>query len=97
MVGKCALVRQLDQAYAYASYLIRIRPKSINHEFLVSLLGSSAIREQMFDKAKSSAGINNINSKELGELRFSLPTLPEQQEIVRLLDSLFEQEQKARL
>ncbi len=40
--------------------------------------------------AKSTSGVNNINSKEIQRLTLALPSLPEQQEIVRLLDAQFE-------
>ncbi len=50
----------------------------------------------MFKKAKSSAGINNINSKELGAIAISVPPIEEQIEIVRVLDDLFAKEQQAK-
>ena len=96
LVGKCALIENFHGEYTYASYLIRIRPLSIDSHFLLNLFNSTIIKQQLFDKAKSSAGINNINSKELGQLQISLPSCPEQQEIVRILDSLLESESKAK-
>ena len=50
----------------------------------------------MFKKAKSSAGINNINSKELGAILINLPSFPEQAEIVRILDDILAKEQQAK-
>ena len=50
----------------------------------------------MFKKAKSSAGINNINSKELGAILINLPSFSEQAEIVRILDDLLAKEQQAK-
>lgn len=96
IVGKCALVGSLERPYTFASYLIRIRPQNIEPKYLLQLLNSSYVRKQLFDKARSSAGINNINSKELGSVEIPLPTRAEQQEIVRLLDTLFEKEQRAK-
>lgn len=96
LVGKCALVNELDKPYTFASYLIRIRPIIINAKYLLYLLNSSFIRNQFFNKAKSSAGINNINSQELSSILIPLPPLSEQQEIVRILDNLLEDEQKAK-
>lgn len=97
LIGKCVLIPLLNKPYAYASFLIRIRPSHATiPEFLVTYLNSSGARLQMFKKAKSSAGINNINSKELGALTLTLPTIPEQAEIVHLLDNFFAKEQKAK-
>ncbi len=39
--------------------------------------------------ARSTSGVNNINSKELSALEFVLPSLEEQKEIVRLVDQYF--------
>lgn len=95
LVGKCALVPKLDRKYAYASFLIRIQVlDSIIPRFLMHYINSSEAREQLFKKAKSSAGIHNINSKELGSITISLPSIEEQQEIVRILDDLLGNEQR---
>jgi len=96
LVGKSAMVYESEIGYAYASYLIRMRPTKIIPRYLVTLMNSSIIRDQMFKKAKSSAGINNINTKELASLKFKLPSRTEQQEIVRILDDLFAKEQNAK-
>ena len=97
LVGKSVLVPHLDRPYAYASFLIRIQPiKTVNPKFLVTYLNSADARAQMFAKAKSSSGINNINSKELGAITLNLPTIDEQQEIVLILDDLLSKEQQAK-
>lgn len=97
LVGKCALVPKLNRQYAYASFLIRIRiSKNVYPKYLVSYLNSSDARFQLFSKAKSSSGIHNINSKELGAVKLSIPPLPEQQEIVRILDDLLAKENAAK-
>jgi type I restriction enzyme S subunit len=91
LVGKCALVRDADRDFAYAGYLIRLRPdaKRILPEFLNLVLGSYDVRKQIEIPARSTSGVNNINSEEVRALQFSLPLLPEQQEIVRRVESLF--------
>ena len=96
LVGKSVLVPHLDRQYAYASFLIKAVPaKMIDPAFLVYYLNSADARNQMFKKAKSTAGINNINSKELGEITISIPPLQEQAEIVSILDKLLEGEMQA--
>ena len=97
LVGKSVLVPKLDRPHAYASFLIRIKPSDIvKAEYLTLYLNSTDARSQMFRKAKSSAGINNINSKELGAIFMTLPSVLEQNEIVRILDSLFAKEQQSK-
>ncbi|MGD0815129.1 MAG: restriction endonuclease subunit S [Verrucomicrobiota bacterium] len=91
LVGKCALVRKVESDFAYAGYLIRLRPdtKKVLPEFLNLVLGSYGVRTQIEIPARSTSGVNNINSEEVRALSFSLPLLPEQQEIVRRVESLF--------
>ena len=90
LVGKNAIVRDLNQEFAFASYLIRLRPLINNSEYLLLLLNTDAIKEQFFSKAKSSAGINNINSEELATTIIPLPPLEEQEEIVKQVKKAFE-------
>ncbi len=91
LVGKCALVRKAEAGFAYAGYLIRLRPNRslIEPEFLTMSLGSFDIRLQIELQARSTSGVNNINGEEVRALRLSLPPLPEQQEIVRRVEGLF--------
>ena len=97
LVGKCAIVPELNRQYAYASFLIRIKPSDkIQSEFLSIFLNSSEARSQMFAKAKSSAGIHNINSKELGEIVLKLPSVCEQTEIISLIHKVLEKETEAK-
>lgn len=97
LVGKCAIVPALEKEYAYASFLIRIKPsEQILAVYLVMYLNSTDARTQMFKKAKSSAGINNINSQELGAITISVPTLHEQSEIVTVLNNLLIKEQRSK-
>ncbi len=52
-------------------FLIRVKvTEKVLPEYLVRFINSSMARAQMFDKAKSSSGIHNINSKELGAIKF---------------------------
>lgn len=90
LVGKNAIIRDLSQDFAFASYLIRLRPLINNSEYLLLLLNTDAIKEQFFSKAKSSAGINNINSEELATTIIPLPPLEEQEKIVKQVKKIFE-------
>ncbi len=70
IVGKCALVREQDEKFLYAGYLIRLRPNKelISPEFLSYVLSSHPLRTQIERKAKSTSGVNNINAGELQSL-----------------------------
>ena len=97
LVGKSVLVPSLDKEYTYASFLIRARlNQKIIPAYFVYYINSSDARMQMFRKAKSSAGINNINSKELGAINILVCSVSEQSEIVRILDDLLAKESAAK-
>ncbi|KKP68181.1 MAG: hypothetical protein UR68_C0005G0037 [Candidatus Roizmanbacteria bacterium GW2011_GWA2_35_19] len=90
LVGKNALISELDGDYAYASYLIRIRPVLVAPGYLSILLNSDLGRRQLFSNAKSAAGINNINTQELASIVVPLPSIDEQNEIITKVNEYFE-------
>ena len=92
IVGRCAIIEPKHTGFLYAGYLIRLRPRApvLNSRFLRDQMSSHSLRSQIEFSAKSTSGVNNINSKEIQRLLIALPPLPEQQEIVRLLDEQFE-------
>lgn len=98
LVGKAVLVPELGCEYAYASFLIRAKPNHsiINAHYLTIFLNSTDARGQMFRRAKSSAGINNINTKELGSISLTVPSLPEQDEIVHIINEMMEKDQQSK-
>ena len=93
LVGKCAIVPALERRYAYASFLIRIKASDkVLPKYLVRYINSSMARGQLFAKAKSSSGIHNINSKELGSIRNDVPTIEEQTENLKIIEPLIKKE-----
>lgn len=97
LVGKCAIVPALSRKFAYASFLIRIKPSEwILPDYLALYLNSTDARTQMFKKAKSSAGIHNINSQELGSITINVPTIYEQSAIIAVLNNLLAKGQQAK-
>lgn len=90
LVGRTALVRQAEGGFAYAGYLIRLRPRpiAIMPEFLNLALGSFDVRLQIELEARSTSGVHNINGDEVRALTFALPPTDEQREIVRRVGEL---------
>jgi len=92
LVGKAAIVTDKDVDYLFAGYLIRLRFKNLSEidpKYVLFSLQSPAIRHVIEINARSTSGINNINSKELAALEINLPSYKEQKEIVRRVESLF--------
>jgi type I restriction enzyme, S subunit len=83
IVGKCALIGEAEEKYLYAGYLIRIRsnPIIIDPAYLLMVLSSHFLRAQIEYKAKSTSGVNNINSGELQSLIIPICSIREQMEI----------------
>lgn len=91
LVGKTALVRKKDAGLLYAGYLIRLRldEQVADPEYVSLSLRGPEIRAVIEEKARSTSGVNNINSKELASLEISLPSLEAQCEIVHRVNQLF--------
>jgi type I restriction enzyme S subunit len=88
LVGKCALITKKDEAYLYAGYLICLRPIKgiVNPKYLINVLVSINLRNQIESKAKSTSGVNNINSGELKSLIIPLCPIEEQHHIVEEIE-----------
>jgi type I restriction enzyme S subunit len=88
IVGKCALVSKKDESFLFAGYLIRLRPHQnlITGKYLFYSLNTLTLRSQIEFKAKSTSGVNNINSDEIKALEVSLCSIAEQSKIVEEIE-----------
>ncbi|MBE02864.1 MAG: restriction endonuclease [Euryarchaeota archaeon] len=88
LVGSCALIKETDTKHIFAGYLVRLRPniKVIKSEYMLSAMSSHFLRKQIESAAKSTSGVNNINSRELQNLIIPLASVEEQEEIISILD-----------
>jgi type I restriction enzyme S subunit len=88
LVGKCALINADDTKYLYAGYLIRLRPNSdvVDGSYLINALNSIQLRQQIESKAKSTSGVNNINSGELQSLVVPICSKEEQFISIKLVE-----------
>jgi type I restriction enzyme, S subunit len=89
IVGKCALIKESDEGFLFAGYLIRLRPYKIlvDSKYLLSCFDSIFLRNQIESKAKSTSGVNNINADELKKLRIPYCSIEEQHQIVQEIES----------
>ncbi len=87
LVGQCALISEAEESFIYAGYLIRLRPNQrlVSPAFLREVLGSHTLRKQIEQKAKSTSGVNNINSGELQSLIVPLCLIEEQEQVSAML------------
>ena len=89
IVGECAIVSKAEEQYLYAGYLIRLRsnPVALLPDYLAALLSSHLLRTQIEHKAKSTSGVNNINSGEIQSLIVPLCSLSEQEVVIERLSA----------
>jgi type I restriction enzyme S subunit len=91
LIGKAAVIPPLSRPHAFASYLIRLR---LDHGKLLpnyfhGFLSGPAGRDQIEERARTTAGQFNLNLEILRDLELLLPPLAEQREIVRRVEAMF--------
>ena len=87
IVGKMVNVPKDYENYCYAGYLIRLRftiPEI--GLFIAKISSANILRKQIEEPLRTTVGINNINSDEIKALRFPLPPLAEQKEILKQVE-----------
>lgn len=98
-VGRAYIYQGSPEPWVFASYLIRFQLKKeiINPAFLGLYLRSSFYKHFIESRARG-ATVQNVNSKQLSRLPVPLPPLPEQAQIVSMLqeaDGLRQLQQQA--
>lgn len=91
LVGRAAVVTPEVAGFLYAGYLIRLRLDlgKVKPDYLQLAFEESSTRAVIESFAKSTSGVNNINSEQLKGLAIPLPSLAEQSEIVRRVGKAF--------
>ncbi len=88
LVGKTA-VYQGERDAIYAGYLIRVRClPMLRPEYLNFCLGSKAGRSYCWSVKSDGVSQSNINAKKLAAFKLWLPSIPEQDEIIRRVEVL---------
>lgn len=91
LVGRCAIVNDAAAGMLFAGYLIRLRvdPERALPSYVHLWLQSASMRSIIEGLAKSTSGVNNINSTQIEQLPVKLAGLDEQHEIVRRIEAAF--------
>jgi len=86
LVGKVGLYRDSDLAVTFASYLVRMRPRSKHMpEYLNMLLNDISTLSIARRESIPSLHQSNLNPTRYGRLQIALPPLEEQREILQLI------------
>lgn len=96
LVGKTSIYRG-EMPAIYAGYLIKLdyEKNIVVGDYLNYYLNSSKAKEYYMQVKTDGVSQSNINAKKIGGFEIPLPTLPEQHEIVRLIDDLLARERSA--
>jgi len=91
LVGRSAIVHGTAVGMLFAGYLIRLRfdQTLADPQFIQLYLQTAEARMRLERLAKSTSGVNNINSTQLRSLPLVRPNIDEQQEIVRRIENAF--------
>ena len=97
-LGKSALIRNLPEPCVFESNMMRLTVdmSCSNVEYLIKYLNSPIGLEELRKNAKQAVNQASINQGDVKSVNINLPSLPEQEEIVHILDSLLAKEQRAR-
>ena len=95
-VGRQLLVKN-NKGWSFCDHIIRIQFETFcMPNYMVYFSHTKEYKDYVQDNMVSSAGQNTISRKGLSNLSLKVPTLPEQVEIVRILDIIIEKENKAK-
>ena len=94
--GRCAVWTNGPNTFIYQKALHRFRPYPDNlSQFIAYNLYYLSISGKL-ESYYTGTTIKHLTGKSLAKLSVPVPTLPEQKEIVRILDVIFDREQKAK-
>jgi type I restriction enzyme S subunit len=90
-LGKCALVRSAPEPTVFESNVMRmsLRTDMVSPEYLMRYLSSEIGRKRLISKAKHAVNQASINQGDVKACKIPLPSLTEQNEIVKLVERFF--------
>lgn len=92
LVGKTSIYMGEREAI-YAGYLIRVRTyEGVNSRYINYFMNSTFAKARCYEVKTDGVSQSNINAEKLGDFDIPLPSIEEQNEIVRILDGLLDKE-----
>ncbi|MDO9385783.1 MAG: restriction endonuclease subunit S [Thiobacillus sp.] len=87
LVGKCAIWRDANRPFSFASYLVRLRLKpDMLPEYLWATLNSAYGKYRLMNSAKQAVSMANVSPTDLGRITVPLPPLALQEKFARLIN-----------
>ncbi len=97
-LGKSALIRELPENCVFESNMMRIKLNKslLQPEFIIRFLNSTKGLSELRKNAKQAVNQASINQQDVKNVVVPVPSLAEQQEIVRILDTVLGKESRAK-
>ena len=90
-----AVLIENDDGLLVNQRILAITPENIERNLLLYYLCSDFFRDTFFSNETGGVNQGNVSSTFVGDILVPCPSLAEQHEIVRILDNLFEKDQRA--
>lgn len=96
-LGKCGLVPKLSEKIVYESNMMRLNFKEnmVNNQFMLSILSSKYLKNQILKAAKDSVNQSSINQKDVNSFKAPLPPLKFQNEFADRVQAIETQKTQA--
>lgn len=89
LVGKCAIWRDTEKLFSFASYLVRLRLKDgMLPEYLWATLNSAYGKYRLLNAAKQAVSMANVSPTDLGRITVPLPPFALQESFARLVQQV---------
>ena len=97
LVGNCVIVKNVKRKLMLSDKILRFSfSERVYDSFVLWYTRTASYRQQIEAVASGNQdGMRNISQNNMKTIKFPLPTLPEQHEIVRLIDDLLARERAA--
>ena len=98
LVGNCVIFRDVNKRLMLSDKILKLTINdNIYNKYILYFSMSTMYRNQIVNLASGNQdGMRNISQKNLLKIRIMLPMKEEQQEIVRILDTLLEKERQVK-
>lgn len=86
LVGRSAKVERIHEGYAFAGYLLRLRPlNGVLSDYLLEVFRSRTFMQQVETSARSTSGVNNLSAGKLANFQIPLKSIESQKKIIDVL------------
>ena len=94
-IGDCGIIPSKYDGANLTENAVKLTDFACSNDYLAQQLASNMVQHQIKSKIKS-ATLGKLSIDNIKSLKINLPSLPEQQEIVRILDTVLEKERAAK-